>query len=107
MQIIYHLKEKNIDRIAVTFQGIEYIYVFDQNNHVISFFTGDNLIAKYKELYDSGFEGCIECQLTNEITRGISKDLDDIVEYDLKIPEANSIIKMINKQLNSNFPEFL
>ena len=107
IEVIYHLKERNIDRIAVRFESIEYIYVFDQDNNVISFFTGKNLAIKYKELYDSGFKGCIECQLTNEITRGISKDLDDLVEFDLKIPEANKIIQMINKQLNSNFPEFL
>ena len=106
MEIIYHLQKNNIDRIAVIVEGVEYIYVFDQNNHVISFFTGNKLIHQYKKLYDSGFEGCIECQLTNEITRGISKDLDDIVEFDLKIPQANSIIDEINKNLNTNFPKF-
>ena len=106
MKIIYHLKRDNIDRIAINFEGVDYIYVFDQTNHIISFFTGNGLVKKYKELYDSGFNGCIECQLTNEISRGISKDLEDVVEFDLKIPKANSIIQAINKILDKKFPTF-
>ena len=106
MEILFTLNKDNIERIAVEFQGKEYIYIYDKNTSVISLLMGEDLIKSYQEIFESGFEGCIECQLTNKISKGVTKDPEDLVEFDLKIPEANQIIQEINEKLNQNYPLF-
>ena len=58
------------------------------------------------KLYESGYSGCIECQISSFVKGGISRDPTETVEIDLKISDANKIIKQINKKLNSDYPLF-
>ncbi|MHA1309788.1 MAG: hypothetical protein ACTSQO_02570 [Candidatus Helarchaeota archaeon] len=110
MEIAYYSEKNKIKRIGLIYLGAEYVYIYDANQKMISLLTGNELLKKYKEYIDSGFEGCIECELTQNITKGISKNLDEIIEFEIKIPEANEIVKKINekigKKTGEKFPYF-
>jgi hypothetical protein len=106
MKILYNLKRNNINRVAVLHKGIEYIYIYNQNDEMISLLTGVDLVSEYKKIFDTGFQACIECEMANKITKGISKDLNETIEFDIKIHEANKIIRKINEKLKTSFPSF-
>ncbi|MHA1784439.1 MAG: hypothetical protein ACTSVY_16785 [Candidatus Helarchaeota archaeon] len=106
MKILFHLKKNNVDRIALVHEGIQYVYIYDRNQNVISLFSGTELVKKYEELLANEFDGCFECRLSGHISRCVSKNLKEIIEIDLKLNEANEIIQEINKSLKSRFPLF-
>lgn len=106
MKIIHYLNRDQTDRICLEYKDLEYIYIYDRNQKNLSLFTGVGIIEKYKELFDSGVNGCIECEISMYITRGISKNLGETVEFEIKIPEANKIVQEMNKKLSRDFPLF-
>ncbi|MHA1377108.1 MAG: hypothetical protein ACTSRG_01885 [Candidatus Helarchaeota archaeon] len=92
--------------MAFIHNGVEYLYILNNKTKMLSLLTGENIIEEYMSLYKSGYNGCIECQISSTIKSGISKVLNEIVEVDLKITKANELIHKINQQLNKNLPIF-
>ncbi len=58
------------------------------------------------KFFENGFNGCIECQISSTITKGISKTSNKTTVLDLEILEANNIIRKMNIELNKQFPTF-
>ncbi|MHA1386359.1 MAG: hypothetical protein ACTSR3_21605 [Candidatus Helarchaeota archaeon] len=99
VKILHYGKKDKNEFVALTYKGIDYLYIRNDETQMSSLLTGDKLIEEYMKLYSSGFDGCIECQISSWIKGGVIKHFNEIVEFDLTVSEANEIIKEINKLL--------
>ena len=90
--IHFSLKEKPED----------FLYLISEDEEIFSLFFGNNFRTLIPSLRSDTDVNCMECDVGLNIQGGVSYDSKDLVNFNLTVDQANSIIELLTKSKNTD-----